>query len=467
MIAQLKEEELFACILRNIDIGISVIDENGLFVYYNETMEKIEGIKAEEVIGKHVLEIHTNLNGSSSTLLNCLRTGKRINNRIKVQVNKHGEVIYLVTTNVPIIKEDKIVGAIEYVKNENSFGELYDYLDKKHKGHKKEIKEIKDKDIIKGYTFEDFLTIEKELIILINKIKDMTLYDYNVFISGETGTGKEIIAQSIHNRSQRKNKPFIAQNCAAIPESLLESIFFGTDKGSFTGAVDKMGLFEQAKGGTLLLDELNSLPIYLQAKLLRVLQEGYIRRIGGTEDIPVDVRVIATINEKSELLIKENRLREDLFYRLGPIYINIPPLRERKADIDYLTKVFIKRESKSIKMREPILSKKVKQYFRDYSWVGNVRELKNVVKYIILNSACSEVVDIEHLPYYMKNNLIGKKIHDLNLEDLDYQDKVIEFEKVIINDALKTTKGNVSEASKLLGIKRQTLQYKIKKWQIE
>ncbi len=296
----------------------------------------------------------------------------------------------------------------------------------------------------------------------------MALHDYNVLIYGETGTGKEIIAQSIHNNSRRRNYPFIAQNCAAIPENLLESIFFGTTAGSYTGATDSPGLFEQANGGTLLLDELNSLPVFLQAKLLRVLQEGVVRRIGGKKDIFVDVKVICTTNINPEILIKENKLREDLYYRLGPIYVNIPPLRHRKADIDYLSRIFIKRESKIIKVREPQISTTVKEFFREYTWPGNVRELKNVISYILLNRSCIDTVEMKHLPEYMfKNALNINNVVDYNTDNLNYQQKINELEKVIIKNALDITNGNVSEASKILGIKRQTLQYKVKKMNIE
>ncbi len=428
-------------------------------------MEKITGINAKDMLGKHMLQVHENLKGSFSTLINCVETGKSINNKVKVQFDDKGRIIYLVTTNIPIVQDEKIVGAIEYIKTESSFGDLLNYISKDIKDDVRK----PDAHIYKNstsYVFDDFLTIEKNMIALIENIKHISLYDYNVLICGETGTGKEIVAQSIHNMSSRRNKAFVAQNCAAIPESLLESIFFGTEVGSFTGAVEKQGLFEQANEGTLLLDELNSLPIFLQAKLLRVLQEGRVRRIGGKKDIEVDVRVICTTNEKPEILIKENRLREDLYYRLGPIYINIPPLRQRKSDIDYLTRIFIKRESKEIKVREPQISITVKNFFREYPWQGNVRELKNVVSYILLNAACVDIVKLEHLPHYMQENMLDIESLNLELDNLNYHQKIIEFEKIIIKNALNITKGNVSEASKILGIKRQTLQYKIKKMEL-
>jgi len=422
-------------------------------------MEEILGIKKEDMLNKYIFDVHKDLEGSSSTLLNCLRTGKPINNKVKMQLNNKGVAAYNIVTNIPIIKDDEIIGAIEYIKTEDSYAELLKYIenDKKEEGLNRPKLNNSTQ-----YSFDDFLTIEKNMLTLIENLKNMSLFDYNVLIYGETGTGKEIIAQSIHNSSRRKDKKFVAQNCAAIPENLLESIFFGTSAGSFTGATNRPGLFEQAEGGTLLLDELNSLPIFMQAKLLRALQEGYVRRVGGKEDIPVDVRIIATTNEKPDILIKEKRLREDLYYRLGPIYVDIPPLRQRKADIDYLTRIFIKRESKLIKVREPKLSNEVKRFFRDYPWQGNVRELKNVVSYVLLNTLCVDTVELEHLPPYMHEKMLEAKNSNIELDNLSYNEKVSEFERNLIKTALDVAKGNVSEASRLLGIKRQTLQYKIK-----
>lgn len=453
-------------ILKNADIGIRVIDKNEIIIYCNNAIEKITGIKTEKVLGNHILEADEFLEESSSTLINCVRTGKSIYNKVKAQVNAKGEIEYLVVTNIPIIKDEEIIGAVEYVKSGDNFGDLLNY---KEKNREKKTESFKACNInnSNGYIFDDFLTIEKDMIALIENIKNMSLYDYNVLIYGDTGTGKEVIAQSIHNRSYRNSKTFVAQNCAAIPGNLLESIFFGTEAGIYTGAIDKAGLFEQAHRGTLLLDELNSLPVFLQAKLLRVLQEGKIRRIGGKKDINVDVRIIATTSEKPQDLIKENRLREDLYYRLGPIYINIPPLRQRKLDIDYLTRVFIKRESKEIKVREPKISIKVKDFFREYPWYGNVRELKNVVKYILLNTSFTDVVELKHLPQYMQDSILEIEKANLDLDNFKYHQKIVEFEKTIIKNALDITKGNVSEASKLLGIKRQTLQYKIKTMRIK
>lgn len=304
------------------------------------------------------------------------------------------------------------------------------------------------------------------MILLIEKVKEISTTDSNVLIYGETGTGKEIIAQSIHNVSNRRDKPFIAQNCATIPETLFESILFGTTKGSFTGAVDRMGLFEQADGGTLLLDELNSIPIHLQSKLLRVLEEGCITRIGSCIEKEVDVRVVSTVNVEPTLLIEEKKLREDLFYRLCKVSVYIPPLRKRKEDILFLADNFINDENIS-RNKSAKLSMEAAEVFERYRWNGNVRELKNIIESAFDVLKNEKEIKVEHLSSYFVEKLKRSNIiKEDNCHNASYLDLVQSFEKKLIVSALEKTNGNVSQASKILKIKRSTLQHKIKKLQI-
>lgn len=200
---------------------------------------------------------------------------------------------------------------------------------------------------VKGYRFNDIITNNKAMLNLIEKAKKASNSKASVLITGETGSGKELFAQSIHYDGIRRDKPFVAINCAAIPSSLLESTLFGTVKGSFTGAEDKQGLFSKAQGGTVFLDEISSMDTYLQSKLLRVLQEGFLRPVGSEEEVEVDIRVIAALNEDPEKLMMEGKLRKDLFYRLSVVKIDVPPLRERKEDIPTLIKYFIYQYNKS------------------------------------------------------------------------------------------------------------------------
>lgn len=229
-------------------------------------------------------------------------------------------------------------------------------------------------------TFKDIIgeSIEiKQQIILAEKAATV---DLPVLITGETGTGKELFAKAIHFAGKRAEKAFIAENCGAVPHSLTESVFFGTEKGAYTESITKMGLFELANGGTLLLDELNSMPFDLQSKLLRVLQEDTVRRLGGRVDIPVDVRIIAVINEEPEILIKEGRLRKDLYYRLNVIRINVPPLRKRREDIPLYIEHFLKKYNKKYGKNYEGIATNAMMELKKRDYPGNVRELENIIE---------------------------------------------------------------------------------------
>ena len=289
--------------------------------------------------------------------------------------------------------------------------------------------------------------------------------DASVFIYGETGTGKELFAQSIHYGGKRADKPFLAQNCAAIPETLLEGILFGTTKGSFTGAVDRAGLFEQANGGTLLLDEISAMPYDLQSKLLRVLQEGYIRRVGGTKDRPVNVRIISTVNEPPEEHIEQGKLRKDLYYRLNVINISIPALRERLDDIPVLTDIFLEKHNKRFGKELWMVTDGAIKKLQHYDYPGNVRELENIIEQAV------SMADKEHVLSEKILNMPGaaRKARSLqisydNTQPLD--EYLVAEEARIIRDAIMAADGNISRAADSLKIKRQTLQHKLKKYHI-
>jgi arginine utilization regulatory protein len=461
---------LFDIISDNIDVGIAIIDKNGIIVYYNHAMSIIEGLEQEEVIGKYILEVFPTFDSKTSTLLNTLKTGKIIRNIEQQYLNHKGKKIYALITDMPIMVNGEIVGAIEFAKDLYMVKNLYNTISSIEK------RQVTNRNgLAKGtgskpnyYTFDDFKTSDQNLQSIIDKTRMLAASDSNVLIYGETGTGKEIIAQSIHNHSIRKRKPFIAQNCAAIPETLLESILFGTVKGSFTGASDRPGLIEQADGGTLLLDELNSMPVSLQAKLLRVIQEKFVRRVGATAEKPVNVRVIATVNQNPLNLIKDKVLRDDLFYRISTIYVYIPPLRERKSDIVYLAEYFID-QYKHLANNKPVsISFEVINEFLKYTWDGNVRELKNVIESAVNSLEGQSEIRIEHLPYYLVEKISQQQEQDNHMlqQGLSLTDTIETLEKKLIIRALDRSMGNVSTAARMLKLKRQTLQNKIKKYGI-
>jgi len=303
------------------------------------------------------------------------------------------------------------------------------------------------------YNFEDIIGNSKE----IRNVKELAMKVCNskspIFIYGDTGTGKELIVQAIHNSSIRRKKPFIAQNCAAIPDNLLESIFFGVGKGGFTGAIESEGLFNIANGGTLYLDELNSMDIVFQGKFLRVLQEGEFRRIGETITRKTDIRIIASVNENPDFLVKSNKLRKDLYYRLNVIRINMPELNARKEDIPMLVSMFIKKHNKRLGTSVNGIDSYALEVLMKKDYDGNVRELEHL---------------IEGALNYKRHGVI--EISDLQLgnitESLSLKDKLVNMEIKYIKEALIINSKNVSKASKFLNIPRQTLQYKITKYNI-
>jgi arginine utilization regulatory protein len=273
-----------------------------------------------------------------------------------------------------------------------------------------------------------------------------------MFIYGETGVGKELFVQAIHSASKRRNGPFIAQNCAAVPETLLEGILFGTVRGSFTGSEDRPGLLELSDGGTLYLDELNSMPPTLQAKLLRVLQDGLVRRIGDVKEKKVDVRFIASTNISPEECLKRGLIRRDLYYRLNVISIKIPELKDRRTDIPLLVNFFINKYKNKLGKDKIHITDEALDCLINYSWPGNVRELEHTIERI-LNLKDDNTITMDDLPEQIKG------CNNISLEE-----SIERYEKKLIEDALSLSNNNISLAAKRLKIPRQTLQYKIKKY---
>jgi len=268
----------------------------------------------------------------------------------------------------------------------------------------------------------------------------------------------------MHKRSRRSENAFIAQNCAALPSNLLEGILFGTTKGSFTGAVNRPGLFELADHGTLFLDEVNSMPLELQAKLLRVLQNGYIRRIGATETKRVDVRVIAAMNKDPKIAVENNTLREDLFYRLNTIAIELPDLKNRSGDIELLTEAFIEKFNDKFYKNVRGISNKALTLLSNYHWPGNVRELENIIEGII-GIIDTDFITIDELPESIIKKVKEKHKYILD-ESFKLNHRLETYERQFILEAMEKSGGNITEAARLLSIPRQTLQYKLKKHKI-
>ena len=365
--------------------GILIANRNGIVEYHRISLDSYWC--SQETEGRHILELYPELDEDSSTILQALKTGRATYNVLQDIDNRKGERVLLESTTIPIVVD----GQVECVVDSSKYHAI-------------------DQRVIRGengglYRLDRIITQDPAMLALKERVRDVAQLDSSVLIYGETGTGKELVAESLHSEGKRADKPFVSQNCAAIPSNLLESLFFGTEKGSYTGALTRMGLLEEADGGTLFLDEINSMEIGLQAKLLKVLEEKKVRRLGGSRDIPFDVRIVAAVNEDPAKLIREHRLREDLYYRLGVVRITLPPLRKRKGDIALLTRHFIDRYDQKMKRDIRGISEQALRRLEQYSWPGNVRELQNVVEGAYV-SARSEMLMVDHMADILDQGLV-------------------------------------------------------------
>ncbi|WP_346877803.1 sigma-54 interaction domain-containing protein [Clostridium sp. UBA5712] len=445
---------LLESLISNLKEGIHIVDSKGKTIYYNHAMENIEGMKSEDVMGKEIQEYLRDI--EHSTILGSLKSGHTYRDTLQNYSNGAGKIITSVNSTIPVMVDGKVEAVIEIARDMTQIKKLNEticQLENKSKSKKN------------YYTFNDIIGSSKVLNEEILKSKRASISNSSVLIYGETGCGKELFAQGIHYEGIRRDKPFIAINCAAIPSALLEGMLFGTVKGSFTGAENKKGLFEEAHRGTILLDEINSMDPYLQSKLLRVLQDGYIRPLGSNKIIDIDVRIIATINEEADKLIREGKLRKDFYYRLSVIKVMIPPLRERKEDISQLCDFFINYYNGILYRNVKGISEDVMEGFLNYSWPGNVRELKNNIE-----SAMNMVEDGEILTKECFGNKINSVVEVTSEEgfrgDIPLNEYIDSLEKNIIEKSYKKNNKNITKTSEELKISRQNLQYKLKKYKL-
>lgn len=449
-------------IMDYLEEGIHIIDAAGKIVYYNNFAKRIDGVDPAKAVGQHLLEIYPSLDEETSTMLTAIRTGVPILKKEQTFLNYKGEKITTINSSIPIKSRGKILGAIEISKDITQVRELsekiVDLQNQLYSGNKKSDQARESA----RYTFYDIVGESEEIKKLKALSKRAAEGDVPVLVSGDTGTGKELFVHSIHNGSKRRHNPFITQNCAALPSNLLEGILFGTTKGGFTGAEDRPGLFELADGGTLFLDEINSMPLELQSKLLRVLQDGNVRRVGGTKIKNVDVRVIAATNVSPEEAIEKKQLRKDLYYRLNVISFEIPPLKDRKDDIEVLANHFIEKFNTKMGKSTKGISRRALNQFLDYPWEGNVRELEHLIEGI-MSIYDVDIIDLEHLPPKVRKAKGKKEKRRINLA---LNQVLEETEKSLVQEAMKQTDGNVTHAAELLQIPRQTLQYKLQKYSI-
>jgi two-component system response regulator AtoC len=321
------------------------------------------------------------------------------------------------------------------------------------------------KEIKKEFCFENIITKNDKMLQIFETIHKISDYDTSILILGESGTGKELVAKAIHYNSKRSGKPFVAINCGAIPENLLESELFGYVKGAFTDAnQNKKGLFEEANGGTLLLDEIGELPSNLQVKLLRTLQEGEVRKVGDTKQIKLDVRIIAATSKNLGQEVRSNSFREDLFYRLNVIQIDLPPLRERREDIPLLINHFLNRYNEKHHLKAKNISSAALNILVEYDWQGNIRELENAIERAVILSEGSRI-EVSALPPDIRKLKAPREKEMVNDE---YSIKRIHLimEEQLIKKALDKTKGNRTQAARLLEISHPSLLSKMKEFRL-
>lgn len=463
-------------ILEAIHEGIMIVDSNYIIQFYNNAMGKIDGYSPSEVLGKNYLKIFPEQTYDNSTILPAFKERKRTINEVQAYVTSKGRSNSLITTTIPIIENGQVIAVVETCKDISVERKLFnDILDMQNTLNKKTDKD-RGSNLCK-YHFEDIIGQSRPLLDVVERAQNAALTDSFVLIDGETGTGKELFAQSIHNASERRNQPFVAVNCAALPRELLEGILFGTTRGGFTGSIDRAGVFEEANHGTLLLDEIDSMDPYLQGKLLRVIQEGVVRRVGGSKDIRLDVRIISTSNTNMEHAMEEKRFRTDLFYRLSVVNLAIPPLRDRGNDILCLKDHFIHYFNRIFEKDVKGITDEVKDIFMSYYWPGNVREIKHCIEGAMNIIGEDAYIRPQHLPVGILKKSRFKSNHNqaevkptpamTAVSSMQRSESLRSatdlFERNLIIETLESCQGNVTKAAELLEMKRQTLQYKMKK----
>ncbi|WP_042679079.1 sigma 54-interacting transcriptional regulator [Anaerosalibacter massiliensis] len=449
---EIETAHLLKTIMETTNDAIVYVNKEGYIEMLSKPYAEFLMIDRHKVIGKHVTEVIEN-----TRMHTVIKTG--ISEIAEIQQIKGNKMI---ATRIPIFVNGKVVGAVGKVlfRDIDELNALYKKISKIEKElnlYKDEFKKVN----MAKYSLDNIISESKSMDYLKDLTKRAAKTNSNILILGESGTGKELFAHAIHNLSERANGPFIKVNCGAIPYELLESELFGYEEGSFTGAVKggKIGKFKAANGGTIFLDEIGDLPMNMQVKLLRVLQDKEIEKIGSTESEEVDVRVIAATNRDLEKMVSEGMFRLDLYYRLNVLTIKIPPLKERKDDIPILSRHLVQKISKRENILVNDVSDKTLEYLKRYDWPGNVRELENILERAINFLDEDTIIKPEHLPPRITGIKKEKNIRSL-------KQTLEEIERQTIIESLIFSNGNKTKAANILDISRTSLYEKIAKYNI-
>lgn len=504
---ELPENISFLPLLDQFHEGVIITDASGNILYMNKLQEEMDDLKLSDVRGKSVKTVYR-VDEDESPVKKCLKTGESICNLACYYRTRMGRVLNSLHNVMPLYSGKKLIGTICFIRPYNLLARELNIFSEP--GNTSAVRSTdppalnkKGRQLNNGtrFSFTDIIGQAPEFLEAIDACRMASSSPSPVMLFGETGTGKELLAQSVHNKSLRRKQHYVALNCAAVPENLLEGILFGTTRGAFTGATDKAGLFEKASGGTLFLDEINSMSMGLQAKLLRVLQERKIRRVGALEEVPLDLKIISSVNEDPHQSIRNKTIRADLLYRLGVVFVRIPPLRERKQDILLLVLHFIDKFNRLMGKQLQGVSPRVMELFHRYTWQGNVRELEHVIEGAMNLVRNHQVIRIRHLSVHIGNlsSISTGSDHpddradpsqltslstvsggpDSNIPQwLGRESEPVEkkpshsgiredHEIFIIKKTLTQTRGNVARAARRLNLSPQLLHYKLNKYRIQ
>ena len=473
-------------------LGVMILDKDGVVLYINRLLIRTDDLQDLDIIGKKMVDFYP-MEKERHVSIQTIKSGKPIIKKTILYYSHKNKLVNSLCSTFPLYSQGEVEGVIHLSLNlqiSQRLIEQHECQETRPPGkHAPEEQE--------QYTFDSLIGENPHFKNAVAYAKSNSQTDFSALIWAETGCGKELFAQSMHHASARRKKPFIPINCAAIPDNLLEATLFGTAKGAFTGAIDKPGLLENAHGGTLLLDELNSMSLELQAKLLRVIQEKKIRRVGALREIPIDVKFISTCNIPPSQALEQNMIRTDLFYRLAVVVIEIPPLRKRRSDIPLLCRYFLDQWADRTKQPSVDISDAVDEMFNRYAWPGNVRELEHTLKSCLSILHGENTIRRHHLSSYFMNNYqrVGNSyngqnltrqgaglntstagmtsvpagIHPEDLPPLPDQDKIClsstlnRIESMYVERALVKAGSNISKAGRFLNLSPQSMRYKIKK----
>lgn len=450
--------------------GLTITDANGVITYYNDVQGRIDGLTRDEVIGKHISDVYVPSLDRSPTLA-VLRTRQPIYDMFLIYETNAGRVVNSTHTVLPLFQGDRIIGSVCLI-----FPLVLTDPHPREDGP--EARE--------SVQFGNLIGSSPAFRASINAALAAADSPSSVLIYGETGSGKELLARKLHEHSHRFDKSYVAINCSAIPVTLLEGILFGSVKGAFTGAQNSSGLFEEAQGGTIYLDEVDSMPMELQPKLLRVIQERRVRRVGAIKEHKVDIKIISSFSGDPLKAIRAGRVRADLFYRLGVVIIQVPPLRDRLSDLPGLVSFFINKHTAILKKKTNGLAPEVMAKFKNYKWPGNVRELENVIEGALNMIREGETIGLAHLPQYFRADSLApaepalaappsqpmEESWSVNFRtrseptglDGDERDDRPRIGRREIAEALTRSRGSLTEAANHLGLSRQVLAYRMKKY---